>query len=556
MNEKVERSGLSLPVSELLEIDRVCRQFEAAWKAGRRPKLEDYLGKMREPQRSELRRELSDIQAEFQRAEENAPAASLAAGEGTGSGGGPSPLRETVPGGGPVPSGLPLVDFSRRVSASGLMSEQELQQFLEGVAPGDRPKTAEQLARAMYRAGKLTRFQAQAVYQGKTRGLVVGKYVVLDRLGGGGQGQVYQARHRRLDRIVALKLLPTAAGKSPETVKRFQREGRAAAKLSHPNIVAVYDADEAQGVHFLVMEYVDGNDLSATVKRRGPLPLAAAVEYVLQAANGLEYAHRHGVVHRDIKPSNLLLDKSGVVKVLDMGLARIEDAVGGADDGLTQSGQMMGTLDYMAPEQAFDTHHADARSDIYSLGCTLYCLICGRPPYVGESLPQKIIAHHEHPVPSLRTARPGGARVARCGVSEDGGREAGGPAAEHVRGDCRPAEVPDCQRGGPRESASRAGACGTDFAGHLGISCRPTGGHEIGAFAQAADAGAAGSPLGAGGQEPGRQHFSATRKAREAPSDRDLGRERSWPPPGRGPAQFGNPREDQGWHADRCYRQA
>jgi serine/threonine protein kinase len=264
------------------------------------------------------------------------------------------------------------------------------------------------LVTVLYRTGKLTKYQVQAVYEGKTKGLVFGQYVVLDKLGAGGMGVVLKAQHRRMKRTVAIKVLSSAAMKQAGTVERFHREAEAAAKLSHPNIVTAYDADEHQGMHYLAMEYVEGKDLATVVKEHGPLPVQQAVECILQAARGLQYAHSRGIVHRDIKPGNLLLDNEGTVKILDMGLARIvgaEAALGGAER-LTTTGQVMGTCDYMAPEQSLDTHQADARADIYSLGCTLFRLLTGNPPYRGETFAKLFLMHLESPIPSLCEARP------------------------------------------------------------------------------------------------------------------------------------------------------
>jgi eukaryotic-like serine/threonine-protein kinase len=204
---------------------------------------------------------------------------------------------------------LTLEQFVQHLTASGLMSVAQVASFQDTLPPERKPKDAEDLARELVQAGKLTRYQAQVVAQGEVRGLVFGEYRVLDKLGQGGMGVVLKAEHRRMQRLVAVKVLPAATMKSPQAIERFYREVRAAARLNHPNIVQAYDAGEHDGIHFLVMEYVDGKDLAAVVRERGPLPVAQAVDYIVQAARGLHYAHQHGVVHRDIKPANLLVER-------------------------------------------------------------------------------------------------------------------------------------------------------------------------------------------------------------------------------------------------------
>jgi serine/threonine protein kinase len=239
-------------------------------------------------------------------------------------------------------------------------------------------------------------------------GATMGNYKILETLGEGGMGVVLKAQHVRMERMVALKVLRGQATESPAAIKRFHQEVRAAARLSHPNIVTAFDADDVQGVHFLVMEYVNGQNLADYLSERGKLDIAEAVNYVKQTAQGLAYAHGEGVVHRDIKPGNLLLDKKGVVKILDMGLASIREPRESDEvhADVTQANQLLGTFDYMPPEQAEDPRSVDHRADIYSLGCSLYRLITGHLPFKGDSPIKKIIAHRDHPIPSLRDGRP------------------------------------------------------------------------------------------------------------------------------------------------------
>ena len=226
------------------------------------------------------------------------------------------------------------------------------------------------------------------------------RYRIVAALGTGGMGAVYQAEHRLMDRPVALKVIRGDLLGNPALVERFRREVKSAARLgSHPNIVAAYDAEQAGETHILVMEFIEGTDLARLVDRRGPLPVGEACEYVRQAALGLQHAFEDGMVHRDIKPQNLMRTTRGQVKILDFGLARFASEVG-SHAGVTAEGMILGTADYIAPEQIDDPHAADIRADIYSLGCTLYFLLAGRPPFPDGSLIQKLMAHRE------KTARP------------------------------------------------------------------------------------------------------------------------------------------------------
>ena len=240
----------------------------------------------------------------------------------------------------------------------------------------------------------------------KDRHHALGEYDLLEELGGGGMGRVFKAVQRRMNRTVALKLLPQSLVQSPESVERFRREVQALARLSHPNIVAVHDAGAADGTHFYVMDLVDGDDLARLIREHGSMPVEEALDCILQAARGLEYAHAQGIVHRDVKPSNLILDHDGTLKILDLGIARFLPLPEQAGDDLTKTGCVLGTVDYMAPEQAMNTRRADHRADIYSLGCTLYFLLTGQPLFGGDTVMERLVAHREHPVPSLRKACP------------------------------------------------------------------------------------------------------------------------------------------------------
>ena len=296
--------------------------------------------------------------------------------------------------------------FLQNLRASGLLDESQLQQVEQwpSVAKGD-DRT---LVRELVAKGLLTKFQAEHVWAGRTQGFVIGPYVLLDRIGGGGMGRVYKALHRQMQRVVAIKVLARGKRTDPNAQARFLREVRATSQLNHPNIVAAYDVGESGDVTYLVMEYVDGPNLYEFIKSEGKVAPAQAVKIARQVALALEHARDQGIVHRDIKPSNILIDEEGTAKVLDMGLARFEHGRAGVDDSttITRDGVVMGTLDYLAPEQALDSHQADTRADIYSLGCTLYHLLSGRVPFPGGTAAEKLMRHQVRVPPPLEDLAP------------------------------------------------------------------------------------------------------------------------------------------------------
>lgn len=299
------------------------------------------------------------------------------------------------------PFGLDAREFLETVIASGLLDREELMQAISGLAPAT---SASAMARHLVEIGRLTRFQAEKLLEGKSEGFLLGQYRIVDELGRGGMGRVYKAVHKTMGRFVALKILAPHLTRTERARELFEREVKAAARLNHPNIVTAYDANQAGDRFFLVMEYVDGPNLSQLVKERGPLPVDQACEFIRQAALGLDHAHDLGLIHRDVKPSNLLVQPTNSgpqVKILDFGLALVQAGELAGRDVLAGTPQTaLGTPDYVAPEQARNHYEVDGRADLYSLGCTFYYLLTGQPPFPGGTALEKIQRHlTEAPVP-------------------------------------------------------------------------------------------------------------------------------------------------------------
>jgi serine/threonine protein kinase len=292
------------------------------------------------------------------------------------------------------------------IQKSGVVDEAKLRNYVQKLKDSSSfPADPAKLAGVLVRDGILTYFQAEQLLQGKYKRFSIGKYKVLEKLGAGGMAQVFLCEHKLMRRRVAIKVLPTAKAEDESSLQRFYREARAVAAVDHPNIVRAYDIDQDENLHFLVMEYVDGTNLHDLVKKFGPLDITRACHYIYGAAVGLQHAHEMGLIHRDIKPGNILIERSGVVKILDMGLARFFHD---SDDALTKQydENVLGTADYLAPEQALDSHTVDTRADIYSLGATFYYLLTGSALFPEGSVAQKLIWHQNRQPRPLRSLRP------------------------------------------------------------------------------------------------------------------------------------------------------
>jgi len=337
------------PSDRSTRIDDLCNQFEAKLLAHEGPRIEDFLTQVEADEREELLYELLAIEVWYCQASGQQPV---------------------------------LEDYLHRFPANAVVARRA---FVRGASSNACEKP---VARAEVPP-------------------LLGDYEILEELGRGGMGVVYKARHRRLNKLVALKVLRPDWAANRQALERFTREIEAVGRLHHANLVSATDAREDSGFCFLVMEYVEGRNLAALVRRCGRLPLADACEIARQVALGLEHSHRQGLVHRDIQPSNVMLATDGTVKILDMGLARLQDSLA-PREGLTSSGQLLGNPDYVSPEQACGEAQIDIRSDIYGLGCTLYYLLVGVPPFGSPdhaSFAAKVAAHLHKPFPSISTLR-------------------------------------------------------------------------------------------------------------------------------------------------------
>jgi eukaryotic-like serine/threonine-protein kinase len=296
------------------------------------------------------------------------------------------------------------------IRKSGMVEDGKLNTYLNRRQLGrGLPADPREASDAMVADGLITNFQAEQFLLGKWRGFTIGKYKLLERVGVGGMGQVFLCEHMFMKKRVAIKVLPPAKAEQPAALGRFYREARAAGSLEHPNIVRTHDIDQDGNLHFIVMEYVDGSNLLDIVKKFGPLNIPRAVHYVSAVAHALEFAFKNGIIHRDVKPGNILVDRKGNTRILDMGLARFYNDT---SDMLTVKYDdkiVLGTADYVAPEQVANSHSVDQRADIYALGATLYFLLAGHPPFPTGTVSNKLLWHRTKeptPIQQIRTDIP------------------------------------------------------------------------------------------------------------------------------------------------------
>ena len=299
--------------------------------------------------------------------------------------------------------GVPT-DLLPVIRRSGVLADRQYKAVRADVETGKYPSSPIPLAERLVEDGILTQWQADRLLKNKTHGLVIDRYVILERLGEGAMGRVFKAQHRLMGRFVALKLIAPQYVSRKGSVARFRRELRMIGRLDHPHIIRAYDANQIGSAFYLVMEYVGGQSLDRVLASRGPLPLDEVIDYAAQAALGLEHAHSHGIIHRDVKPSNLLLTDDRQIKLLDLGLGTLIDA----DDQTsfaTAAGSAVGTIDFMSPEQASGVE-VDSRSDCFGLGCTLYLLLTGRFPFPGDSGMERLVRRLKGPPVPILSLRP------------------------------------------------------------------------------------------------------------------------------------------------------
>lgn len=304
---------------------------------------------------------------------------------------------------------LSVDNFLDLVRRSELVASDQLDRSLDELKQahgGQLPDDADLVANHLVAADLLTRWHCDMIFNRKYKGFTLKNYKLLRPLGSGGMSTVYLAEHTLMNRRRAIKVLPKNRVNDSSYLARFRLEAQATASLDHPNIVRAYDIDNEGDNHFLVMEYVQGRDLQSIVKESGPLEYSTAADYVAQAAEGLQHAHESGLIHRDIKPANLLVDGSNVVKILDLGLALFSSEDDKASLTIAHNENVLGTADYLPPEQALNSHKADHRSDIYSLGCTLYYMLTGHPPFPEGTLAQRIAKHQSQMPTSIKADRP------------------------------------------------------------------------------------------------------------------------------------------------------
>jgi serine/threonine-protein kinase len=297
--------------------------------------------------------------------------------------------------------------FLKLLERSGIVAEDQLKSELgrlSELASGRKVKTGE-LVDHLVDSGLITKWHTEKLLAGKYKGFFLGKYKLLGHLGSGGMSSVYLAKHKISEQLRAIKVLPRKKVADKSYLDRFYLEARAAASLNHPNVVRIYDICNESDTHYMVMEFVDGSDLYEIVTADGPLSIEDAMLFTAQACEGLTHAHQRELVHRDIKPANLLKTTSGDIKILDLGLALVNQ-----DDSesltILYNDKVMGTADYLSPEQAVNSHEVDSRADIYSLGCTLYYLLAGHPPFPKGTLAQRIAMHQTKDPADVRESRP------------------------------------------------------------------------------------------------------------------------------------------------------